>query len=100
VAISTSVSVKHEPANAYDGGVSGMTLVARLLQGAAARLAPDGLLVIEVGQWRDVVEESWPVLPFIWPELTAGGEGVLVLEAHVLAEHTAQLAPDPNQRIN
>ena len=82
----------HEPLLAYDGGEDGLALVQRLLAGAAPLLADDGLLVIEVGQWRDAVEARWPQVPFSWPDLLQGGEGVLVLEAAQLAEHTAQLA--------
>ncbi len=84
----------HEPSLAYDGGEMGMTIVRRLLAGAHKRLNAQGLLVIEVGQWRDVVEREWPRVPFTWPELVNGGEGVLVLEASVVAEHTEQLGLD------
>jgi len=80
----------HEPELAYDGGPNGLVFVRRLLAGASALLTDQGLLVIEVGQWREQVELEWPQLPFIWPELNEGGEGVMVLEAGVVAEHTAQ----------
>ena len=40
----------HEPGTALDGGRSGLDVVDRLLAGAANRLAPDGLLVVEVGR--------------------------------------------------
>ena len=82
----------HEPELAYDGGVTGMDLVAGIFTGAARFLAPGGLLVVEVGQWADVVEEQWPEVPFLWPELQFGGEGILVLDATVVAEHTVALA--------
>ena len=80
----------HEPAHAYDGGPGGLRFVRRLLNGAGALLNEKGLLVIEVGQWQEQVEEEWPQVPFTWPALNLGGEGVLVLEAAVVAEHTAQ----------
>lgn len=83
---------QHEPTLAYDGGTTGMTLVADILAGAEAFLAPDGVLVVEVGQWADVVDAQWPEVPFVWPELYHGGEGVLVLDAAVLAEHTVALS--------
>lgn len=85
---------RHEPALAYDGGTTGMDLVAGILARAGQFLAPDGLLVIEVGQWADVVEARWPQVPFVWPELHWGGEGVLLLDATVVAEHTDALATD------
>ena len=80
----------HEPTHAYDGGPGGLRFVRRLLHGAGALLNERGLLVIEVGQWQEQVEEEWPQVPFTWPALNLGGEGVLVLEAAVVAEHTAQ----------
>lgn len=83
---------QHEPELAYNGGANGMDLVADILGEAHRFLAPNGLLVVEVGQWADVVEARWPQVPFIWPELHYGGEGVLVLDAAVVAEHTVALA--------
>ncbi len=80
---------QHEPALAYDGGPNGLKFVRRLLEGAGTLLSDKGLLVIEVGQWREQVEQEWPLLPFVWPVFENGGEGVLVLEAAVVAEHTA-----------
>ncbi len=82
----------HEPELAYDGGVTGMDLVAGIFAGATRFLAPDGLLVVEVGQWADVVEAQWPEVPFLWPELELGGEGILVLDEALVAEHTVVLS--------
>jgi len=79
----------HEPALAYDGGADGLRYVRQLLAGASTLLAENGLLVIEVGQWQSRVEQEWPQLAFVWPAFEYGGEGVLVLEAAVVAEHTA-----------
>lgn len=87
----------HEPDLAYDGGISGMDLVGRLLAGAGDLLSDSGLLVIEVGQWRDRVEATWPSVPFIWPELHNGGEGILVLEGRTAAEHTAAFQHSSSQ---
>jgi release factor glutamine methyltransferase len=39
----------HEPAEAFDGGPLGVTLLRRLMRGAADRLAPGGWLLFEVG---------------------------------------------------
>lgn len=82
----------HEPELAYDGGVTGMDLVAGIFAGATQFLAPGGLLVVEVGQWADVVEAQWPEVPFLWPELEFGGEGILVLDEALVAEHTVALS--------
>ena len=81
---------QHEPELAYDGGPNGLNFVRRLIEGAGVLLGDEGLLVIEVGQWREQVEREWPQTPFVWPAFENGGEGVLLLEAAVVAEHTAQ----------
>ena len=80
---------RHEPDNAYDGGVDGMVLVRRLLAESSDYLAPQASLFVEVGQYRPELEAHYPLLPFTWPEFVAGGEGVFLLAAKELAEHTA-----------
>lgn len=82
----------HEPELAYDGGATGMDLVAEIFAGASRFLGPKGLLVVEVGQWADVVLAQWPEVPFVWPQLQFGGEGVLLLDAAQVAEHTVALS--------
>jgi ribosomal protein L3 glutamine methyltransferase len=70
---------RHEPALGLAGGASGTELVDRMLAGLAGRLAPGGLFVCVVGASAPALLRSHPRLPFIWPELAAGGEGVFVL---------------------
>jgi release factor glutamine methyltransferase len=41
--------VRHDPLVALDGGPDGLWLVSRLIECAATRLAPDGLLSMEIG---------------------------------------------------
>ncbi|MEM7200212.1 MAG: 50S ribosomal protein L3 N(5)-glutamine methyltransferase [Planctomycetota bacterium] len=81
---------RFEPDRAFDGGPEGLDVVAPLLAGSAGRLSTAGLLVVEVGQLRAAVEAAWPVTPFLWPHLEAGGEGVFVLDAAGLAAHTSR----------
>jgi release factor glutamine methyltransferase len=47
--------VGHEPRIALDGGADGLGLVRRLIEEAAARLRPGGLLVMEVGAGQAAV---------------------------------------------
>lgn len=70
---------RHEPALALAGGVDGLDLVRRLLKQARDRLAPGGLLVVEIGHNRAALEEDYPDVPFTWLETHAGDEFVFLL---------------------
>lgn len=70
---------RHEPRLALEAGSDGMDCVERILAGARSRLAPGGLLVVEVGEITELVAARHPELPFTWVEFTHGGEGVFVL---------------------
>lgn len=74
---------RHEPALGLAGGIEGIDLVERMLAALPERLAADGLFVCEVGASAPALLRAHPELPFIWPELPAGGEGVFLL----FAEH-------------
>ena len=75
----------HEPRTALDGGGSGLDIVDRLLAGAMSRLAPDGLLVVEVGEAEQAFRSRYPRLPATWLKFERGGEGVFVLTHGELA---------------
>ena len=74
----------HEPRTGLAAGADGLDVVRRIIAGAGERLAPGGVLVVEVGASRPALEAAWPHLPFYWPELEQGGIGVFVLEAAAL----------------
>ena len=76
---------RHEPGTALDGGRSGLDVVDRLLQGALNCLAPDGLLVVEVGEAEQAFRSRYPRLPATWLEFERGGEGVFLLTHGELA---------------
>ncbi len=76
----------HEPALALGSGSDGLDAIRRILDQAAHFLAPDGLLVAEVGNSWQALEEALPQLPFTWIELERGGHGVFVLTAQELAQ--------------
>jgi ribosomal protein L3 glutamine methyltransferase len=67
-----------EPRVALDGGRDGLGFVRRLLDEAADHLAPDGVLVVEIGAGRKTVERAFPRLPFTWLA-TGAGEGLVFL---------------------
>lgn len=77
---------RHEPRLALaGGGTDGLDLVERLLGQCRTRLAPDGLLVCEVGDGMDRFEARHPRLPVTWVSFENGGDGVFVIEAAALA---------------
>lgn len=71
---------RHEPALGLAGGLDGNDLVRRLLSEVQRYLAPDGCFICEVGASADALEAT-ESLPFVWPTLPTGGEGVFLLMA-------------------
>ncbi|MCC5886193.1 MAG: 50S ribosomal protein L3 N(5)-glutamine methyltransferase [Gammaproteobacteria bacterium] len=72
---------RHEPMAALaGGGADGLELVQQLLQAAPGHLAADGLLLLEVGNSAPALLIREPRLPWLWPELEAGGFGVGIID--------------------
>ena len=67
-----------EPPMALAGGEDGLEIVRRLLAQAGAHLHDRGLLIVEIGHNRGVLEQAFPKLPFTWLE-TSGGDGFVFL---------------------
>jgi ribosomal protein L3 glutamine methyltransferase len=84
----------HEPQLGLLAGDDGLSIVRRILSEAEAHLAPQGILVVEVGDTEEAVERAYPRVPFTWLEFAHGGGGVFVLTAEQLAEHRADLSHD------
>jgi ribosomal protein L3 glutamine methyltransferase len=70
---------RREPQLALGSGDDGLDHTHTLLREAAAHLNPGGLLVVEIGHNRDVLEFTYPELPFTWLEVSAGDEFVFLL---------------------
>jgi ribosomal protein L3 glutamine methyltransferase len=69
----------HEPELALRAGSDGLAVVRRIIAGAQAHLAQDGVLIVEVGDSEARVNEAFPRLPFVWLEFEQGGGGVFLL---------------------
>ncbi len=55
-----------------------LDIVRRLLAQAGVHLNERGVLIVEIGHNRDVLEQAFPKLPFTWIE-TSGGDGFVFL---------------------
>jgi ribosomal protein L3 glutamine methyltransferase len=71
---------RREPRVALAAGPDGLAFVRRILDRARDFLRPGGTLVVEVGHNRRGVERAFPRLPFVWPETSAGDDGVFLLQ--------------------
>ncbi len=55
-----------EPRLAHAGGADGLDIVRRILGQARAHLEPDGALICEIGQGREILEAEFPDLEALW----------------------------------
>lgn len=69
----------HEPRMALASGDDGLDVVRRLLAQAREHLNPGGILAVEVGHNRDIVEAAFPDLAFTWLSTRAGDDMVFLL---------------------
>jgi ribosomal protein L3 glutamine methyltransferase len=73
-----------EPTLALAGGGDGMDFVRALLQSAPQHMAPDAVLVLEIGHERHHFEAAFPQLEVVWLETSAGEDQVLLLTREAL----------------
>lgn len=73
-----------EPQIALDGGSDGMDLVRKIVAGAAERLTPNGILMVEIGNEREFAEAAFGHLGLTWVTTSAGDDMVFLLTAEQL----------------
>ena len=73
-----------EPQIALHGGEDGMDLVRQIVAGAAERLTPEGILVVEIGNEAEYAEAAFGHLGLTWLTTSAGDEAVFLLTAEQL----------------
>ncbi len=85
-----------EPAIALSGnqsgGSDGMDFIRALLRDAPAHMAPDAVLVLEIGNERSFFEAAFPALEVVWLETSAGDDQVLLITHDALLR-----APEPGR---
>jgi ribosomal protein L3 glutamine methyltransferase len=69
---------QHEPALALGSGHDGLDATRQILADASRFLNPRGVLVVEIGHNRDVLEPQFPNLNFTWLD-TSAGDGFVFL---------------------
>lgn len=74
----------HEPELALGSGTDGLDATRHILQHAAQHLSENGILIVEIGHNREVLEAAYPHLPFTWLDVTAGDQFVFMLHRNDL----------------
>ena len=77
----------HEPNLALEAEEEGLAVVRRILRQAGDFLAPDGVLIVEVGNSAQLLQATFPEVPFVWLDFEKGGDGVFQLNAQDLAQY-------------
>lgn len=73
-----------EPAMAHDGGEDGLDLVRKILEEASDYLNPGGGMICEIGSGREILEEEFPHLEFVWLETAESQDAVFWITAESL----------------
>ena len=80
-----------EPELGLASGVDGLDACLQILLSATRYLAPQGLLVCEVGESAARLQNVLPFVPFTWLEFENGGSGVFALSRQELLEAAAAI---------
>ena len=73
-----------EPLMAHDGGEDGLDLVRQILAEADDHLNPGGGMICEIGSGREILEEEFPHLDFLWLETAESQDAVFWISAEAL----------------
>ncbi len=85
-----------EPRMAHDGGRDGLVIIRKLIRQAVTRLAPHGMLAIEVGGLHDAINREFAALRPEWLPTQDGSDCVVVFRAAALAAAGPVTRPRPN----
>ena len=77
---------RHEPTLALGSGHDGLDATRIILEQAAQHLTENGLLIVEIGHNREVLEAAYPDLPFTWLDVSAGDQFVFMLHQNDLLQ--------------
>ncbi len=86
----------HEPELALGSGEDGLDATREIIKHAAQFLNPNGVLLVEIGHNREVLERAYPNLDFIWLD-TSGGDGFVFL---LTREQLVAAFPEENLDVN
>jgi ribosomal protein L3 glutamine methyltransferase len=89
---------RKEPAMALFAGEDGMDVVRTLLAQAAERLAPRGLIAMEVGGLRGAIEVAYPALRLEWMPTADGSDCVLLATREALRRGLTKPSARPASR--
>jgi ribosomal protein L3 glutamine methyltransferase len=78
---------QHEPAAAFDGGPDGLDLVHKILNDASRFLAPEGHIVVEVGESWTTLENAYPKAAFNWLETGVEDSGLFIMDRDDLVQY-------------
>ncbi len=68
-----------EPRLGLVSGDDGLDFTRMFLSQVNRYLNPNGVVIVEVGNSWVALEDAYPAVSFVWPELESGGHGVFVL---------------------
>lgn len=77
---------RREPALALAAGDDGLDVVRTLLAGARRHLKPDGMLAVEVGHNRDIMDAAFPDLALTWIDTPSAENKIFLIHARDLAD--------------
>lgn len=94
-----SSEFQHEPLLGLAAGSDGLDIAHRILASAREHLTDHGVLIVEVGNSQFALTEAYPELPFQWLDFDRGGDGVFLLTAAQLDEHTEAFKATAAKRL-
>ena len=69
----------HEPEIALAAGEDGLDAIRRIVAGSRGYLSRGGLLIVEAGHNRELVEAAFPTLPFTWLTTASSADKIFLL---------------------